>query len=354
LLSTVTTHLDITGRTVRADPIQITREGGTATGRAQFDLDHLFSMEASLDWSNLDLEDMDRFFFDSANLRGKFSGSLRVGPDTSPRAIAPLAVRVTVHNTGVQYENLAIGDGQICASIGPGQLVLNDSPQDRTFVAVAGGTFDVWARISRHRSGIYQTLINLYPKDLDLNTLMPSGTKAGQTPGRLSGQIIAIGQPGDPRNAFGEGRLTLTDSDLAGTGPISFLYDLMHFSHDPNKPRGEGTIDFVIQDQSAYITPLRYFDRGRQVRLSGVIKDLPNLPNSPIDLIAAGSLRPLNSINFLGVQEIDKALSAIQHDAVTVHVTGYLNQPVTKPIAFGSISHDAKNLLLGIFSPSGH
>lgn len=353
LLSEVSTHLDITGRAFRADPIHITRQGGTATGSAQIDLDHLYQTVASLDWKNLDLGDMSRFFTNTGSLQGKISGSLRIAPDTNPRALGPLAVKLRVQNTDVHYENLAIGDGELSAHVGPGQLVLDDSWQNPTQIAVAGGTLGVWARISRHPEGIYQTLINLYLNDLDLNVLLPTGSKVGMTPGRLSGQITAIGEPGNPRNAFGQGTLTLTDSDLAGTGPISFLYDLMHFSHNANKPQGQGTIDFVIQDQTAYISPMQYFDRGRQVLLSGVISDLPDLPHCPIDLIAAGSVRPFKSINIFGVEDLDEALSALQHDAVSVHITGYLNKPVTKAIAFGNISHEARNLLLGIFSPGG-
>jgi hypothetical protein len=352
-LSEVTTHLEITGRSVRADPIEITRQGGTANGSAQFDLDHPYETAARLDWKDLDIADVSRFFADSNALQGKSTGSLRVGPDTSPRAIAPLAVKVILHNNGVKYENLGIGDGQISAHIGPDQLVLDDTPQSPTRVMIAGGKVDVWARITRHGSGIYQTLVNVYLNDLDLNALLPEGTKVGKTPGLLGGEITAIGEPGNPRNAFGQGQLTLTHSDLAGTGPISILYDLMHFSHNANRPMGEGRIDFTIENQAVYIMPMQYFDRGRQVRLSGVISDLPNLPHCPLDLIAAGSIRPFSSINILGVQDVDKLLSALQHDVVSVHVTGYLDSPHTKPVALGAISREARNLLLGIFSPGG-
>jgi hypothetical protein len=183
--------------------------------------------------------------------------------------------------------------------------------------------------------------------------LLPAGAKVGNTPGLLSGEIAAIGEPGDPRNAFGQGHLRLTRSDLAGTGPFEVLYELMHFSHNANQPVGQGTLDFAIQNQTAYISPMLYFDRGRQVRLSGVISDLPDLPHSPVDLIAAGSLRPFSSIDLFGVQDVDKLLSALQHDVVSVHIGGYLNQPVTKPVALGAISREARNMLLGIFSPGG-
>jgi len=352
-LSVVTTHLDITGRSVRADPIQIVRGGGTAAGSAEFDLDHPFQTVASLDWKDLDIANVSQIFAESDSLHGKSSGSLRVGPDRTPRALAPLAVKVVAHNVDVRYKDLAIGDGQLSAHIGPDQVVLDDSPQAPTRIAVAGGSVDVWARITRHDDGIYQTLINLYLNDLDMNTLMPAGSKVGKTPGFLSGEITAIGEPGNPRNAFGQGHLVLTRSDLAGTGPFSVLYDLMHFSHNANQPVGEGTLDFTIQNQTAYISPMLYFDRGRQVRLSGVISDLPRLPHSPVDLVAAGSLRPFSSINLFGVQDVDKLLSALQHDVVSVHIGGYLNQPVTKPVALGAISREARNLLLGVISPSG-
>jgi hypothetical protein len=174
-----------------------------------------------------------------------------------------------------------------------------------------------------------------------------------RTPGILSGSFTIVGRPKDPDLAFGEGHLTISQSDLAGTGPIAFLYNLMHLSHSASKPRGNGTLDFRVQNKSINIVSLRYFDRGAEVHAAGAIGDISKLSRSPVDITIIGSVRPLKSIDLPGVVDIDEALDAIQRGAVTVRVTGPLNNTVTKKVLFSDISGDVKNLLLGLVHSNG-
>jgi hypothetical protein len=121
----------------------------------------------------------------------------------------------------------------------------------------------------------------------------------------------------------------------------------MHLTHNANKPTGSGEIDFTVQNENATITALRYFDKGTEIRINGDINDLLNLPNSPLNLIAVGSLRPLASIQIFGLADFDAAIGAIQHDAFTIRITGYLNRPKQKEIPFRDVGQEMKNFLFG-------
>ena len=92
---------------------------------------------------------------------------------------------------------------------------------------------------------------------------------------------------------------------------------------------------------------MRYFDKGSEIRLSGEISNLQILPHSPLSLIVVGSARPLASIHIPGFADFDEALGAIQHDAVSVQVIGYLDKPRQKHILFEEITQDMKKLLFG-------
>jgi hypothetical protein len=160
-----------------------------------------------------------------------------------------------------------------------------------------------------------------------------------------------VAQLGSGKLAFGQGQLSVFNSDLAGTGPISFLYNLMHVGHNANKPEGMGTVDFSLDGETVNISALRYFDRGTEVRASGYISDAFAAPHCLVQMTAVGSVRPFASISLPGLSDLDNVMGAVQHDALAIKIDGYmdqLNDPgVVKTIAFSSIGNGLQNLLFG-------
>lgn len=339
--------IDVFGRQVDAKEITIHALNGSASGHGSYDFDHFDQAHLNLAWKDLDLAQLNQISPELGGAAGKVDGSLKIAAATTTRPLEPLAFDMHLASNAVHIGSFAIGDARIGAYLGPNRIVLDDAPSRRTEVAFAGGTIALWGRVSQPFPGLYQSLIELNLENLDLNALVPAGAKTNRAPGLLGGRITIVGRPGNTKYAFGQGTLTLTHSDLAGTGPIGYLYNLMHITHDPKKPVGTGTIDFVIQDNDAYITALRYSDRGREVRLSGVIQDLPKIPKSHINLVAVGSVRPFASIDIPGLADIDQALSAVQRDAVTIQITNTFDHPKWNTIAFSEIGQDMKNLLFG-------
>jgi len=339
--------IDLQDRTANATNIQVKTLNGIATGTATYDLDKPYSTLVNLNWKNFDFTALKPLSAHLANLAGKTDGTLQIHPATTPRPLGPLAIDIQARSSGIHYSKFAIGDLQTFAFLGPDRLVLDDSPQRPSQIALAGGIVRFWGRVVRHTDDIYQSLVQLQLQNLDLDTVLPAGSKVAKAPGLLSAEITMLGNPTNSGLAMGQGVITLDQSDLAGTGPIAFVYNLMHVGHDAKKPTGTGRIEFNIQNENAYITAMRYFDKGTEVRLSGEIANLPALPHSPLTLIVVGSLRPLASIHIPGFGDFDEVLGAIQHDAITVSVKGTLDKPVEKTIPFHEITQTMKDLLFG-------
>jgi hypothetical protein len=339
--------LKLESRSAELQNVQIKTLGGEATGSAAYDLDKPFTSNLNLNWKNLDLSALKPISAKLATLSGKSDGLLQIAPATTPRPLGPMAMMLQLHSRSVRYRNFNIGDIQLHGFWGPDRFVLDDTPDQPCQVAIANGTISFWGRVARHEDGVYQSLAQFNLHNIQLDTILPAGAKTAKAPGLLNGQVTVIGHPGDFDLLTGQGDLTLTHSDLAGTGPISLVYDLMNLTHDPKKPVGTGRLEFTIQHRSATITALHYSDKGREIRLSGEIADLTALPDSPISLIVVGSARPLSSLNIPGLTDIGDALQTIQHDAFTVRVTGTLAQPREKAIPFTDIGQEMKNLLFG-------
>lgn len=339
--------IDLNRRIADITHVQIKTLDGSANGRGTFNLDQPFTSRFGLNWKNFDLASLKSLSPALATLLGKTDGALRIQPSVDPRPLGPLAIELLVHSNGIQIRNARIGDLQAYAFCGPDRIVLDDSLDHPSQLAIAGGIIRFWGRTTKHTDGIYQSLLQLNLENLNLDAVLPAGAKVARTPGLLSGQITLLGDPRQLNLLSGQGSLSLEKSDLAGTGPIALLYNTMHLAHDANKPTGSGQIDLMIQNQALTITALHYFDKGSETRISGEISDLLSLPHSPINLIAVGSMRPLASIHIPGLGDFDDALGAIQHDVFAERITGYFDNPQRKLIPFTDIGRDMKNLLFG-------
>lgn len=346
-IAQIATSIEVHRRQFEARNIQIKSLGGGAIGDANVDIDHPYETRVGLYWKDINLAALDAFSPDLASASGKLAGSLEIQPATTPRPLEPQAIDLHIVSNGVKFRNIKIGDLKLAAYLGPRRLVLDDVPSHPSELAIAGGSIHFWGRVSKHKGDIYQALLQMNLDSLDLDAIVPASAKTNRTPGILGGQITFVGDPRQPNFAFGQGTLTIEKSDLAGTGPIAILYNLMHILHNPNKPTGEGAIDFTLQNQNADVSAMRYYDKGSEIRISGQIADLLHLPHSPVNLIGVGSARPLRSIDIPGISDIDTVLGAIQHDAVSVKITGFLDKPKTTPILFGDITREMKNLLFG-------
>jgi hypothetical protein len=336
----------ITGQ-LYIDELAMRLRNGEVSGKGCIDTENPSKSRFDLAWNRLTADDLRPWIAAIGSAPGLVSGSLHVQPAQGSHPLEPLEVQVVARSEGIEYLGLEIGNITANGFLGPGRFVLLDTPDHPTQISLGGNVIDFWGRISRQPDGIDQLFVQIDPRNIELETLMPAGVKIARTPGLLNGAIILTGQPTHLDRIFGRGTLTLDQSDLAGTGPIAFLYELMHVGHDAKKPTGSGTIDFTIQNNNVYLSAVRYFDKGTEVYLSGEIDDITDLPHSPVSMVAVGSVRPLASIHLVGVEDIDDVMEAIQRSALAIRITGPLDKPTQKKIPLADVGQEMKGLLFG-------
>jgi hypothetical protein len=342
---------DLRDRVIDASSIKIKSMGGEGSGKAMIDLDHLTRSSVSLNVSGIDTVKLSEAIPTLKDVSGRLEASLDLHPSVAPRPLGPTAFAIKIHPQAGRFRGFEYGDVQVNGYLGPYRLVLDDAPQRPSTVDIAGGQIAIWGRLSKHADDQYQSLVRFDFHHLDLDQIVHAIPNAKPTPGQIDGQMTVIGRPGDLVLDFGDGKLRLTHCDLAGLGPISFLYNLMHIGHDPTKPVGNGTVNLRLEHKTITITALRYFDRGTEVRATGTIGSIFTAPNSPLNIIASGSARPFSQINLPGFADIDTALSAVQHDTTSVQIYGPLNQPKWRPILFDDLTDSMRKLLLGDVRP---
>jgi len=351
-IASVQVESALSGRQIDAKRIQVHALQGSAGGSAAINLDNPLGARADIKWSSVDLSRLREISPRWKDVSGLVDGSIQVEPATTARPLEPLQVVVHVEPHSVQLSHINIGRAQMFGYLGADRFVLDDSPARSSEVAIAGGTLNVWGRMSKPARDTYESLLQMNLHNINLDAVLPEGSKIARTPGSLNGSITIVQQLGAPGLTFGEGNLTVSNSDLAEIGPVSFLYNLMHIGHNPKKPEGSGSVDFSFQGQSIIVNALRYFDRGTEVRASGYIDDYPAVPHCWVDMTAVGSVRPFQSIDLPGLADLDNALGAVQHDALAVRFSDYLdhlnarNANIHK-IPFSSIGRDLQNVIFG-------
>ena len=260
----------LSGRQIEAKHIQLRVLEGTASGDGSINLDNPLGARADLSWSGIDLSRLRGLPPQWKDMSGLVDGSVQVHPTTTSRPLEPLQVVVHVEPRNVRLQHINIGPAQMFGYIGADRFVLDDSPGRPSQVAIAGGTLNVWGRMSKPAQDTYESLLQMNLQNINLDAVMPEGSKIARTPGSLNGTVTIVQRLGAPALTFGEGNLTISNSDLAEIGPVSFLYNLMHIGHNPNKPQGSGSVDFSFQGKTIIVNALRYFDRGTEVRSPGI------------------------------------------------------------------------------------
>ena len=168
-------------------------------------------------------------------------------------------------------------------------------------------------------------------------------------PGRLNLDVTVVGNPLDEQaremnlvNASGSAELT--ESDLAGTDMVAGMYNLMRGGD--RGPTGRGDATFRLEGKTLDLTEFRYFNEGTEIRATLNVQDIWNAPDSPVDGVAFGSLRPLSSVKLPLLADADKIFSVIQKDAVTAKLSNTLRDMKVDAIVFKDASDTLRRMLL--------
>jgi hypothetical protein len=166
-------------------------------------------------------------------------------------------------------------------------------------------------------------------------------------PGKVAGSFVLIGSPQGRDTLFGNGSVKITDSNLVNLGAIRALYNLMHIGADSASNNGLGSFDLRLDNNTLTLENARYFNRGVQVRARAELKDIWNLPDSPLDGVVIGSLRPLKDIKLPYMADADRILNALQQDLTAVRVKGSARRYEVVPISLDQAGETMRNVILG-------
>jgi hypothetical protein len=138
-----------------------------------------------------------------------------------------------------------------------------------------------------------------------------SGTLRGRTLGNLE-------------TLTGSADIRLTESDLINVKAIGVLYSAMKLGTGSSDTAGTGTAKVSVHGDRIEIMNFKYFNRGAEVRGTGVIESASQGKDSPVSGVVTGSMQPLRNAPIPGSREMDRLLSGLQAGLVTVKIDGTL------------------------------
>jgi hypothetical protein len=402
------------GRVADLQQMNIALLGGEADGHGHLDLDQFEQSTAEINWQKLDSAAIADFVPAVRGLSGRMSGTCVVGPASGAMALEPVAFHL--HNVwgDGHYKFITLNDltlnGYLNHTADSDRIVLADDPADQSVIKLAGGSATIWARAGVEPTGVNRrpfksALAQVGFNGLDINQLLRTvDSTIKPTRGRLSGNFLVLGNSPPPTTAaaamntnnldifapttpattttagkptqrpraaatasrghtaltnfincfYGEGHISITDSELANLGILTQIYNIMHFTFGAAaaKPTGHGEISVRLESGNLSVTDLRYFDRGTEVTGLATITDLADLPNSPLKGSAAGSLHPFSQINLPFISDVDTLLAIVQRSVTPMVISGTVHKPKVGPAVFGDFTSEMKNYLLSTVEQS--
>ena len=374
---------DMRGRTIDLRSLSYDGLDGTVQAQGIVDLDRVFEARGSLFFEDFNAASIPGFFPENAalvGLNGRFSGRARVGPAAGARPLEPVRIQGEVTSNGGKYRSVDVGPIQFSMFTNFDRLVIEDSAENPTTLALAGGLVRVWGRLTRLEPGeelnvtaasrplfLSQMQVSFGRLDLDqiVHAFKPD---ADPMVGKLSGSFEALAgtrprrRPGAPPSGQGpfekvvrritaDGRVDLVESDLANLDVVAALYNALSVSPDAKQPEGRGGLTFHLEDGLISLNDVRYFNRGTEIRAIADIDEVWRMPDSPVEGTAVGTARPFRDIKlpFLSTYDLDSILTVLQTDLTTVRTTGSVRSPVIQPLAFSDLGEGMRMFILGDF-----
>ncbi|WP_428937023.1 hypothetical protein [Fontivita pretiosa] len=346
-LGTLRVDAELSGSTARATQIQAQVLGGMVQGWLAWNWqDPIDGTAGQIRWDGLDLSGLGEWFPRLKDLRGRLSGSTSLAAADSRHALGPLRLELAGD----------VADGQLGAMRirGLHATVFFDRDRvvtDGTQFDLADGTVHLFARATRRRGDDAATaLLAVRLEGLDLNQVVHAfAPEAEPMAGRLAGSITIAGDPRNRDSLFGDVEAVLSESELINFDPVGVLYDLMRIgrSAGEGKPTGTARIQARLERSTLGITAARIYNRGVYIRAAGEIRDVWNIPDSPIEGSAVGSARPLSELKLPFMADVDQILGVLQANVTPVTIGGTLRRPIVKPATFGELGQTMRKLLLG-------
>lgn len=297
------------------DDLAVTLLGGEAVVSAELYPRDWFDSRGEIEFSAFETADLG---FSGVFKDGTMSGLLRFEPAVEARAMEPMAVSLRLEATGEAFERAGLEDITAKGYLGKTRLVT-----DGACVGVFGGQVMPWVSLTFRENEMYTHVIADI-EDLEAGRLFQwfSG-ESKPIPGKLSGTLRGR-TVGSLETLTGSADIRLTESDLINVKAIGVLYSAMKLGAGSSDTGGTGTANVSVHGDRIEIMNFKYFNRGAEVRGTGVIESASQGKDSPVSGVITGSMQPLRNAPIPGSREMDRLLSGLQAGLVTVKIDGTL------------------------------
>ena len=394
VLGDMVIHAGLNGREIDLRAAHMRLLGGRFDGQAHTNLDNLQGSTAEFTWEKLDLKKLALIFPQLKDMSGQLVGAIRLAPSTVPHAREPLAMVLTTKFNGGAWRTVPIQDLRMAAYVGPNEaapdagwrVVMEDSKVDPSFLHAANGTVELWGRFGVHGRGNSSQAQVIF-RDLDLNVLVQAlDPTAKAMPGKVAGNLMLIRAPaplpGPPPLAmermfparpavpvppatapandnpplrqviepiYGEGKITLTETNLANFGPFAFLYNAANLFQNVQTIDGKGNVQFRLERGTLSVERMRYFYRGTEIRAVAKVDKIWDVPDSPIVATGLLTARPLRNVKIPFFSDFDTALTAIQSSLklTGARVTGTLSHTKLTQLGIAEMGDEMRRFLVG-------
>ncbi|MBN1973425.1 MAG: hypothetical protein JW787_07280 [Sedimentisphaerales bacterium] len=338
-LADVAADIVLEERRLNLNNMKIKAFEGHADGNVLIPIDNWTGTKANLNWQNINIGQVARFWPESEGFSGISSGSLVVSKAEGNRVYEPLHIEVQGTVSEGNYRSANLSDYRVSAYLGKKRLLI-----DYSEIEAMNGIIKTSGNI-RQLEGEYLTYMNADFSGVEINQLLHIFLpEAEPVLGNMTGKGMLV-VFSSLHGLTGDANILITDSDLAKTRIVSTLYDTMNLKLGENVPKGQGKIRLRFEGSSLQIPSFEYFNRGVEIRGGGTIADLTKGRASPVKGYAVGSARPLKGINLLGINELDRLMSSLQNRVASIKINGTLGDTDVQAVTFREISDGLRALL---------
>jgi hypothetical protein len=340
---TLSIQSDMNGRTVNVRNLEAAALGGTAHGAAVVSLDDFTKSTGNLGWNGLDAAQVSNFIPKAEGLGGTISGTANLAPTDNPRDIGPLRLVAKISSNDLRFKSIEIGDAALSSYFADGRFVL-----DQSTLHAAGGQIHFWARRTIHEGGIIASQIQMEFSDLDLDQLNRAFiTNPRPMPGKLAGNFVLIGSLRVPERLFGEGVVRITDSNLTNMRAVDKAYDYMNADKKAARATGVGNLSLRLDNNTLVMDKAIYFNQGIQLRAQATVQEVWRAPDSPVNGVVVGTLRPLKDVKLPMFSDADRIMNALQQYVTPLRITGTLENYEVAPSNLAAVGDTMQKLIVG-------
>jgi len=305
--------------------------GGYVSGKAVVDVNQWEKTQINASWRDVDLRELRTWRPQAEQTLGVSSGNFEVRPSELNHPREPLSFEGNVDMKEGIFSDLNIQRVSLSGAVGPKRILITNLE-----IPALGGTANIRARLSK-KAGEYFFYTNWNLSNIDVNQ---AAEALSEDKRNILGQVNGKGYfmtSMDMDDMSGSLKLSLKESNLANTRIIGALYNSLNLKLDASKPEGYGKVELRFTGTKLQIIDFYYFNRGVEIRGTGIVSNLSRGKSSPVEGIVLATTRPLKDIDLPGLSVLDKFLYFAQKEITAVKVGGTLGDVQVNVVALPEV-----------------